>query len=227
MSTAELRHPSERQKIHIKTPRRTKMPSTFSSYAILIGIMMLLSVAINSKMQDMTLVTRTLKWGRATGKDEASLIAERMPTKSPSPAVSDSISPGHLRQNGQKKPLFILHIGPPKTGTTTLQCELGLKYHELLTEKFFYLGSYYAPMCGHSKDNKNAGFFDATRPVLLKCYSSKSSPGCDPDKQWQRFTGIVLSHRMHNVIMSDEMFYQHFVQEDVDRLAAILTPHWD
>eukprot|EP00980_Cylindrotheca_fusiformis_P027438 scaffold20461_cov117-Cylindrotheca_fusiformis.AAC.1 len=224
MSTALLRHPFERQKSHIKRIPRTQMASSFSTYAILIGLMMLLSVAINNKMQVTTLVNRKVKNGSIEEENKSSL--DRTPTKSPS-AVSESISPGHLRQNGQKKPFFILHIGPPKTGTTTLQCELGLKYHDLLEEKFYYLGSYHAPLCGLPKGHKIEGFFDATRPVLLKCYAEHSNKGCDLDRQWQKFADIVLSHKMHNVIMSDEMFFQYFVQEDVDRLAAILTPHWD
>lgn len=129
------------------------------------------------------------------------------------------------------KPLFILHIGPPKTGTTTLQCELGAKFPQLLQENFHYLGFYYPPLCGLPEDHDVGGFSDATRAVLLHCYSDHALEGCDLDndleEQWREFEKILLSHKEHNVIMSDEMFHHHFEEKDVKRMAKILNPHWD
>ncbi|KAL3933294.1 MAG: hypothetical protein SGBAC_010462 [Bacillariaceae sp.] len=125
------------------------------------------------------------------------------------------------------KPLFILHIGPPKTGTTTLQCELGEKFQELREENFYYLGTYYAPLCGLPRDHVIEGFADATRPVLLHCYAEHANKDCDLEQQWLEFEEIIVSHKDHNVIMSDEMFHHHFEEEDVTRFAKILNQHWD
>ncbi|CAJ1947659.1 unnamed protein product [Cylindrotheca closterium] len=145
---------------------------------------------------------------------------------------SKPIPPSQLRKKIPErtdKPLFILHIGPPKTGTTTLQCELGEKFQELKEENFYYLGTYYAPLCGLPKDHFIDGFFDATRPVLLHCFADHANQDCAEDKHnaWKQFEDVVLSHKDHNVIMSDEMFHHHFLEDDVKRLAKILNPHWD
>jgi hypothetical protein len=130
-----------------------------------------------------------------------------------------------------EKPLFILHIGPPKTGTTTLQCELGLKYRTMTEENFYYLGTWYPPLCGLPQNYTIDGFSDATRPVLLHCYAKHAKSGCDLehhlDQEWKKFADILHPHKKHNVIMSDEMFHHHFQREDVERLAKLLLPHWN
>lgn len=126
-----------------------------------------------------------------------------------------------------EKPLFILHIGPPKTGTTTLQCELGSKYQSMTQENFYYLGTWYPPLCGLPSNYTNDGFSDATRPVLLHCYAAHAKSGCNLEHQWQEFAETLYLHKQHNVIMSDEMFHHHFQLEDVKRLAKLLQPHWN
>jgi len=40
----------------------------------------------------------------------------------------------------ETKPIFILHIGPPKTGSTTLQCELESLRIELAKDGYHYIG---------------------------------------------------------------------------------------
>lgn len=150
----------------------------------------------------------------------------------PSKEVTNPSSVGTITtMSAAKKPIFILHIGPPKTGTTTLQCELGLKYRTMTEENFYYLGTWYPPLCGLARNHTNDGFSDATRPVLLRCYAEHSNSGCDLeqhlDQQWKEFADILQTHKKHNVIMSDEMFHHHFQQEDVERLAKLLLPHWN
>lgn len=125
------------------------------------------------------------------------------------------------------KPLFLLHIGPPKTGTTTLQCYLGLHYPKLANQNnFFYLGTWYAPLCGLPLNYSIDGFVDIPRPSLLDCYAPHIHKQCDLDHQWTEFGSILQAHyeQGHNIIMSDEMFHHHFQQEDVARLAIILEP---
>lgn len=190
---------------------------------------------INNKISFASILLRKFGVGSSEDKDTASSLVQRKQTESPTPMMSiesGSVSTKNLRKGNlsageTKKPLFVLHIGPPKTGTTTLQCELGLKYPDLLQENFYYLGTYYAPLCGLPMSHRIEGFSDATRPVLLHCYAPHTREGCDLDKQWQDFANILESHKEHNIIMSDEMFHHHFAQEDVERFAKLLKPHWD
>jgi hypothetical protein len=123
------------------------------------------------------------------------------------------------------KPLFLLHIGPPKTGTTALQCYLGLNYQKLAKQdNFYYLGTWYAPLCGLPSNYSIDGFVDVPRPSLLDCYAPHVHRHCDMDQRWSDFAGILQSHyeQGHNIIMSDEMFHHHFQLDDVLRLQNIL-----
>jgi hypothetical protein len=222
-------------------PKKTTMMSTplttFSILFTLVIVLSLLSTMINDKYY---VVSRE-------NIEKSSSLVQRKPPEPPSSdqlmnieetkkmmnveSDSLSLSTPNLRNgnssNMNKKPLFVLHIGPPKTGTTTLQCELGLKYPNLKQENFYYLGTYYAPLCGLPIDHRIEGFSTATRPVLLHCYAPHANKGCDLDKQWLEFASILESHKDHNVIMSDEMFQHLFEQDDVQRFAKLLQPHWD
>ena len=145
---------------------------------------------------------------------------------------------GNATTFAPRKPLFILHIGPPKTGTTTLQCYLGLQYQKLVSQdNFHYLGTWYAPLCGLPLNYTVSGLQDVPRPVLLtSCYSKHSalpvdetaSPySCNTDefiRRWDHFASIIQSHYKmgHNIIMSDEMFHHHFDLSDVQRLEKVL-----
>jgi hypothetical protein len=217
-------------------------PLTTFYLITLVILLSFVSAMINDKTSFTSIIIQKYDVESREGKEKASSLGQRTQTESPSSdelmnietkkmmnIESGSISTPNLRNgnssNMNKKPLFVLHIGPPKTGTTTLQCELGPKYNDLLQENFYYLGFYYPPMCGLPINHRVEGFSDATRPVLLNCYAHRE--GCDLDKHWQDFASILESHKEHNVIMSDEMFDEHFGQDDVQRFAKLLQPHWD
>lgn len=107
-----------------------------------------------------------------------------------------------------------------------------MKYSQLASEdNFYYLGTWYAPLCGLSQDHVVEGFQDATRPVLLRCYAPHASKGCSSDleKEWHEFEEIIETHYQagHDTIMSDEMFVHHFEQADIERFAKILLPKWN
>ena len=60
------------------------------------------------------------------------------------------------------RPYFILHVGPPKTATTTIQCGLNF-YNELLAKEdnYYYLGQH----CATSRE-KNRTMANGENPIL-------------------------------------------------------------
>ncbi|CAJ1964891.1 unnamed protein product [Cylindrotheca closterium] len=127
------------------------------------------------------------------------------------------------------KPTMLIHIGPPKTGTTTLQCHLGLHFAKMVEEdNFYYLGTWYAPLCGLPLEHQIPGFQNVPRPMLLDCYAPHVQKECNQDEQWSQFGALIQQHydMGHNLILSDEMFHHHFQLEDVQRLKSLLSKKW-
>ncbi|KAL3934261.1 MAG: hypothetical protein SGBAC_009983, partial [Bacillariaceae sp.] len=123
------------------------------------------------------------------------------------------------------KPTILIHIGPPKTGTTTLQCHLGLNFAKMVEQdNFYYLGTWYAPLCGLPLGHNIPGFANAPRPMLLDCYAPHIHKECNKDERWNEFGELIQHHYDlgHNLIVSDEMFHHHFQREDVHRLKSLL-----
>ena len=113
-------------------------------------------------------------------------------------ALFPSMETSHtLSIKTDEKPLLILHVGPSKTGTSTIQ-----KYaekHELLLRKdnIYFLGHSYKEHPLHQK----------SRTCIHTCPVNKTScPACD--EEWSDFRGQLDYHysQNHNVFVSEEMF---------------------
>lgn len=125
---------------------------------------------------------------------------------------------------------ILFHIGPPKTGSTTLQCHLGLNFATMVEkDNFYYLGTWHAPLCGLPLNYTIPGFESAPRPILLDCYAPHIHKECNKDDRWREFGNLIQKHHDmgHNLIVSDEMFHHHFQREDVQRLRSLLLPNWN
>lgn len=115
----------------------------------------------------------------------------------------------------RRKPLFVLHVGPSKTGTTTIQWFAA--YHKYLLEKdnIHYLGHF-----------KNATSTEMNLHILNPlCYScpkeEEKCPECDD--RWDEFEKAVDYHYSlgHNVFVSNEMFSGFRTEESEKK------PMWD
>ncbi|GFH44326.1 hypothetical protein CTEN210_00800 [Chaetoceros tenuissimus] len=55
-------------------------------------------------------------------------------------ATTDTIITNNALNQNDNRPLFIIHVGPPKTGSTTLQCTLESLRDKLEQDNFAYIG---------------------------------------------------------------------------------------
>ena len=103
-------------------------------------------------------------------------------------------------------PVLVLHIGPHKTATSTIQCELAYFREQLLQNSAYpvaFLGRKYGHCIGrdgpHSKVNFN------TRDLIDDCFTN---PSCNTTKVWKKLKHLLrdLSERKTSVILSDEAF---------------------
>ena len=96
-----------------------------------------------------------------------------------------------------EKPLLILHVGPSKTGTCTIQ-EYAAKHERLLRKDNFYF-------LGHS--NWKHRLHQKSRTCIDACVKRESSCAvCE--KEWSDFRKQLDYHysQNHNIFVSEEMF---------------------
>ena len=108
------------------------------------------------------------------------------------------------------KPYFVIHIGPHKTATTTLQTDL-TKFNETLDrDGYFYAGRYYNPFVndqGATILNRR----DSSLVTEMKRMFRKTS-GCEESQSWnsslfrctEKFRQELEKHEARNIILSDE-----------------------
>jgi hypothetical protein len=108
--------------------------------------------------------------------------------------------------NAPPKPLFILHIGPHKTATSSLQCELA-RYREELYQNasLLYLGRTY----NHCLKQSRLPRID-TRDII-DCFKHGR---CENAQVWKRLESYLSRYSESNksIILSDEAFARMKVQ---------------
>ena len=117
----------------------------------------------------------------------------------------------HLR-NGTK-PVFVLHAGPPKTGTTTLQCSLPvLKLEE---DGFLYIGK--VTDCPFSR-KKRANYVNTkSLATCMNKYSGRNNTWLEQQCKEYRKMKEILDFSLENdfdVIYSSEGFFDGFELSD-------------
>jgi hypothetical protein len=143
----------------------------------------------------------------ATTLDSNTLAASQ---KRISATANKNKSNNHQRLKSDDLPIFLLHIGPPKTATTTIQCGLHHLSKSLAEEdSYFYVGKS-CPQYGSTMENNETSV--AGHHLLM------GLNGGNPQTRGY----IALKERMdhhlaqhHNMIYSNEGFAHHLEDKNV------------
>lgn len=109
----------------------------------------------------------------------------------------------------EKKPLFVLHVGPPKTGTTSLQHMIESYESQLFEDNYFSTG--------------NASFIDSFNVCTRRVRKAGRNTEC-----WSKLNRTLEAHRSlgHNVILSNEMISVQAQAVDYWELIVSLLDPW-
>lgn len=113
------------------------------------------------------------------------------------------------------KPKLILHIGPPKTGTSTIQCALYQIEKQLNMDNYYYIGSFIPHMgCGGRPHQlKEQGIVSFHYHTFFSCINNHSNntnqhqcKDQNGGKDFKGFMDVLEYHRSrgHNIIYSSE-----------------------
>ena len=118
-------------------------------------------------------------------------VLEATPQRATSSISTITANPHNTRHDGA--PLFILHIGPPKTGTTSIQYFSGENEQMLRHDNIYYLGQY--------KKRQEMRVHDL-------CFSCLMGKEKDCQQKWRDLESKVNYHfeQNHTVMMSEENF---------------------
>jgi len=139
----------------------------------------------------------------------------RLPSSSSSQAQDVSVTHDQVIQEHQRpKPKLILHIGPPKTGSTTIQCQIDNSFlPELERDNYAYIGRHNVA-CQNQRDHKDFRIMSRAFVTDFPCHrelneyarsivknNSIPTPSC-----LNGFLSILNRHRNDgkNVFFSDE-----------------------
>ena len=122
--------------------------------------------------------------------------------------TNTTLSGGGSNNNNNSLPLLVLHIGPHKTATSTIQCELTHFRGSLHEEaQWTYLGRQYRE-CKRPHDSADPRYsIDTRRLIACLDHHSTTSP-CDERPEWIKFeqTLAALAGESRNAVISDEAF---------------------
>ena len=123
------------------------------------------------------------------------------------------------------KPLFILHVGPAKTATTTLQCHFGTHLPELEKDNIHYIGHFYPhKYCGVQNYDRVPNLVRGD--LFGSCIRCEQEQHCNCTNAWNNFEKAIALPYLRNqtVLMSDEMFAQYLQEgEQMDTLVKQLS----
>lgn len=120
-----------------------------------------------------------------------------------------------MRQSDNGKPWMIIHLGPCKTATTTIETELTRYQDNLLKDNYIYLGKFYPA----SSSNKRHPILTAMRSTTCHVQRRRAeghnrirehTPKC-----WREMTDQIMKYKGKNLLMSDEEFgfqYANFTE---------------
>lgn len=136
-------------------------------------------------------------------------------------SITQKKSRGKVPDGAMLVPKFILHVGPPKTGTSTIQAFAATHDDLLRKDNIYYLGHY-----GKRQDLNMHEFSNL-------CRLCQGKQDCDCNKKWEEFSKLVNYHHSqnHSVMLSDETFYRYKNENDEqaylwDHLVPLLK-NWD
>ena len=127
------------------------------------------------------------------------------------------------------RPLIVLHIGPHKTASSTIQCEFTHHREFLYREaSFAYIGRHYREC--RRKPSPRPRYQVYTRQLIscLDRHDADKRP-CDRRKEWKDFETLLeaLARANKNVIISDEAFSRLTTSsETMELLKTTLSRHF-
>ena len=135
-----------------------------------------------------------------------------------------------LDPNGDKRgrPRLILHVGPAKTATTSLQTDLTRFQDSLAVDGFTYMGRFYNPYInGKSKWVNNRTESDIQKRFVEfgRCHVEEEEQHCLQDVQTLLNAFMRDNHSKHHVIISDESFDKWTVYH-YKLLRKLLGSYW-
>ena len=132
----------------------------------------------------------------------SSAVAEHVRSNATLPLLNEEVD----GEDG--RPLVVLHIGPHKTASSTIQCEFTHHYEVLYKEaSFAYIGRQY-PECQQKRSTRTRYQVDTRQLVsCLNRHDADNRP-CDKRSEWKDFETLLeaLARKKKNVIISDEVF---------------------
>ena len=122
-------------------------------------------------------------------------------------ATYETASPHYAtRPLANNKNHLVFHVGPPRTGTTTLQTELTQLESFLLKDKYFYAGRYYHPFVGPRGNlvlNRTESDLLGIARTMLQRKTCKLKP---MKLCLGKFKKELEKYRGQNVILSDDIW---------------------
>ena len=124
---------------------------------------------------------------------------------------------------------LVFHVGPPKTGTTTLQTELTNLEAALAEDNYFYAGRYYHPytsLDGSFHLNRSESVLHDVARTMLKRRMCQKKPRTRCLEKFQQ--ELNDNYRGRNVVLSDETWGAQVWKtwEDYHTIQQVLGEEW-
>jgi hypothetical protein len=126
------------------------------------------------------------------------------------------------------RPQLVLHIGPHKTATSTIQCDFTFHSEYLdRTAAFVYIGRRYAECRPQGRSSK----YQVDTRQLISCLDRHDviKRPCDKRTEWQQLETLLtsLAKKKKNVVISDEAFSRMKTStENMKLLEETLSKHF-
>ena len=103
------------------------------------------------------------------------------------------------------KPWFVIHLGPPKTATTTIETEMTKFFDTLQLDNYVYLGKFY-PYAKYNKKRDEALSILRTTSCMKRVYDARVNGSMHRPPCWNDFLKEMNQYKGKNVLLSDEEF---------------------
>eukprot|EP00814_Leptocylindrus_danicus_P003995 CAMPEP_0116027288 /NCGR_PEP_ID=MMETSP0321-20121206/14527_1 /TAXON_ID=163516 /ORGANISM="Leptocylindrus danicus var. danicus, Strain B650" /LENGTH=497 /DNA_ID=CAMNT_0003500589 /DNA_START=18 /DNA_END=1508 /DNA_ORIENTATION=+ len=201
-----------------------------SAGRLLVGLILMVGSAIG--VMSFRVDNNSLNYNGISSIKEIETKSKTSSTPAEGVSIShDEDQPVH-ETNNDDAPWFILHAGPPKSGTTTIQCDMGRYSNLLRMDNVAYIGRFgKSKFCPDVKQFQNGRVEEeegaALDPILnhVPDWNSclENVKECKNRKIWNDFSSVLQHYRnqrMH-VFMSDEGLIGRALYDDSEVLQLL------
>ena len=128
--------------------------------------------------------------------------------------------PIHPSKTASKKKYLLIHLGPPKTATTSIQTDLTKINETLLQDNYFYVGRYYEPSYDPITKKYTTGRSETNLVVTLcKFFNRNLKAWPEVDQKIPRSVRLksladeLRKYKGSNVLISDESLAHRFLKD--------------